>query len=298
MTDHHPIIILSLDSEQADALEQAKILDRAILSPHERDRFEMQLASKGSNFNRQVRMGLRLALGHCLSLPACDIRIGESAMGKPFVDPLQGGRIAFNVSHSRFAALIAIGAGQELGVDIEAIDAGPGAEWEALLDSCFDAQDADRIRSLPLDAARAAFHRGWTRKEAVAKAVGTGFLMDPRALPVPIEDAQRCSAVAPGGMRFELLDLGRDGFAAALAAETITSLPRPVPLVQFLALPPPDLRTGGAPAQLRPAARPAASSTPWTQIDTERHVHGSPQICDAAPLRAATRPSIPERKRS
>ncbi len=245
--DHRAIIVMSLDAEQANELGRSAILDLAFLSPRERARYDAQLASKEGDFNRQVRVGLRLALGYCLSLSPHDIRIDVTEMGKPFVDPVQGGGLSFNVSHSRRSALIAIGAGQRLGIDIEAIDAGPGADWHSLLDTCFDTNDADRIRSLPPDAARAAFYRGWTRKEAMAKALGTGFLTDPRALPVPFEDARRCRAVAPGGEQFELVDLGREGFAAALAAETIVGLPRAVPLGRFLARPRPELSAGGTP---------------------------------------------------
>ena len=47
-------------------------------------------------------------------------------------------------------------------------------------------QEAKRLRDLPRSKAHSAFFSLWTRKEALLKALGDGFLVDPRELEVGI----------------------------------------------------------------------------------------------------------------
>ena len=72
-------------------------------------------------------------------------------------------------------------------------------------------------------AERAAFFRGWTRKEAALKAIGTGFHREPASLHIGLEPRRLSEPWVPDS---DFVDFGMltdlpapDGFAAAVAAE-------------------------------------------------------------------------------
>ena len=67
------------------------------------------------------------------------------------------------------------------------------AEWEGFL-------------SLPPKAAHEAFFDLWTRKEALLKAAGTGFLTDPRAINLGIATAAATTSIA--GRTFTVSSVG------------------------------------------------------------------------------------------
>ena len=90
--------------------------------------------------------------------------------------------LRFNVAHTEGLAMFAVSIGRELGIDVERIRPaaiGPVAE------RVFGAQEAAALRALPDGQQVEAFYRGWTRKEAYAKARGTGFALPPRGVDVP-----------------------------------------------------------------------------------------------------------------
>jgi 4'-phosphopantetheinyl transferase len=93
---------------------------------------------------------------------------GKPALSGRFLDAL-----TFNVSHSHELALVAIGTGPEMGVDVEAVR--PLEDANDIASRFFSPREAERLRSLP-DAARMdAFFECWTRKEAYLKALGSGL---------------------------------------------------------------------------------------------------------------------------
>ena len=155
--------------------------------------------------------------------PNEQLSFGVSGYGKPFA--VVGGvraHASFNVSHAGDHGLIALGAAGRLGVDIEErvpkrsldglIEAVMGPEEQAELAAL---QGADRLRL---------FYRLWTFKEALIKALGTGFSTDISRFQVPAA-MRRGDAV--GAFRFphlpsvawRLEDISGERFAAALAYE-------------------------------------------------------------------------------
>ena len=109
--------------------------------------------------------------------------------------PFDPGGIDFNISHSGNQVVCALSASCRLGIDLEAIrpldlavfrEYMTQGEWAAIHGS------ADPSRE---------FHRFWTRKEAVVKALGAG-------LHIPLQEVDvRESEVNAGGVRWRLSDL-------------------------------------------------------------------------------------------
>lgn len=118
------------------------------------------------------RILLRSVLGACLGAVPKSLTFSISEHGKPMLAATAAqGTLHFNISHSRSAWLLGVTRRAPVGIDIETRS---HVENSARL--------ASRVFSLTevteLDSALdrdAAFLRGWTRKEAVLKAAGSGF---------------------------------------------------------------------------------------------------------------------------
>ena len=104
--------------------------------------------------------------------------------GKPFA--LVEGRaapISFNVSHSAPHGLIAFAGRGRLGIDVEVLRA--DRDFDAIAGTVFGPEEqavvaaawgADKVRR---------FYRLWVLKEALIKALGTGFSLDPSGFEIP-----------------------------------------------------------------------------------------------------------------
>lgn len=103
-----------------------------------------------------------------------------NAYGKPRIK--RGSSVMplhFNLSHSDRVAGVAVCLSGEIGLDIEKIGAPP---WETEPNVFSDAE-RDQLNSHAGGERHLAFYRGWTRKEAVIKAMGLG-------LSVPLHDVE------------------------------------------------------------------------------------------------------------
>lgn len=205
---------LTLPEDRLAALATALTVDEQERAarfrfPQHRDRF---IAGRGL---------LRELLGAYLDAPAAALRFRQGSRGKPaLAGEAAGTGLHFNLSHSRDRALYAV-ARRAVGVDLEALDRWvdcaavaervcTGREWTA-----FQALSAERIQE--------AFFACWTRKEAVAKAMGEGLASGLNTLETCFREDE-----APEG-RVSLRDaVGREwsvlnvplapGWAGALAA--------------------------------------------------------------------------------
>jgi 4'-phosphopantetheinyl transferase len=132
--------------------------------------------------------------------------------------------ISFNVSHGRSHGLIAVAPRGRLGVDIEERRARD--DLEDLAEAVLGPNEEREFAQLCGNARSRFFFRMWTLKEALIKALGLGFSLDPAEFEVPL--AVRRGA-RTGTFRFpdqpqdlwRIDDLGTENFAAALALETI-----------------------------------------------------------------------------
>lgn len=151
------------------------------------------------------------------------LSFGAAQHGKPFA--MAGGEsipLNFNVSHSGSHGLIALSVSGRLGVDIE--ERIPRRYLNELIQAVMGPEEQTELAALRGTAKLRLFYRLWTLKEALIKALGTGFSTDPAGFQAP-------PAMRRGGMdgifsfshlpsvAWRLEDIGDERFAAALAYE-------------------------------------------------------------------------------
>lgn len=169
------------------------------------------------------RAALRAILCGRLDCTNEQLSFGASGHGKPFaVVAGAASPASFNVSHSGNHGLIALSATRRLGVDVE--ERVPKRRLGLLIEEVMGRDEQAELASLQGAERLRRFYRLWTFKEALIKALGTGFSTDPSQFQVP----PRMRWGAPtGAFRFphlpsvawRLADIGDERFAAALAYE-------------------------------------------------------------------------------
>ena len=148
--------------------------------------------------------------------------------GKPFA--LVDGRPAslpFNLSHSAPHALIAFASAQStrrrIGVDAEVRR--PDRDFDGIAESVFGPGERAAVAAATGEDKVRLFYRLWTLKEAVIKALGTGFTLDPSGFEIP---PAMIDAADTGTLRiarepdrtWRLVCLADVRFAAAIVCET------------------------------------------------------------------------------
>jgi 4'-phosphopantetheinyl transferase len=132
--------------------------------------------------------------------------------------------LEFNLSHAQDEALIAVTIGHRVGVDLELIR--PLNDMFGMARASFSPAECVALAQLNADEQTLAFFRAWTRKEALLKALGTGFSVSSKEFEVnlgPAEPARLISvpAGAPPPSSWSLLDLDVAlGFLAAVAVDS------------------------------------------------------------------------------
>jgi len=108
------------------------------------------------------------------------LRIATTPQGKPYVEGVDA--LRFNVSHAQAYSLVALSRSHDIGCDIE--DRFAAADVDRLGPLVLHPGEAEAVNRLHGQQRQDAFRRCWVRKEALLKAIGSGFLDDPRALGV------------------------------------------------------------------------------------------------------------------
>ena len=116
---------------------------------------------------------LRKVLAQTLNELPERLSIKKAEHGKPYLTDRP--ELAFNLSHSANALVIAVGWNCRLGVDIEGCK--PRAALTGLVDKCFAAEEIAHWKRLPEAQKNLEFYRYWTRKEAFVKATGRGIAL-------------------------------------------------------------------------------------------------------------------------
>lgn len=161
-----------------------------------------------------AHIGLRRVLSACTGHAPDELDIRETAEGKPH---LADARLAFSLSHSHDLGLVAVAAAGHVGVDVELVGSRP--DEMAIACDLFAAAEIRQLETLDGDARNLMFHRLWTCREAVLKAVGIGLAGEGLALGVDARGTIRIES-PPAGWRepFELSEfrIGTD-YTAAVA---------------------------------------------------------------------------------
>jgi 4'-phosphopantetheinyl transferase len=181
-----PIEVWRTDFASLPALADC---DLASLDDAERARLAGQLDPRAARRFALTRALLRRLLGQRLGIGAAQVPIRVGPHGKPFCPAAP--TLGFNVSHSERSALVAIGEGREVGVDVESLSSFDASAplWPL---ACADAEC--RWLERHRENADRAFAALWTRKEALLKAAGTGL----RAPPTGIDLSAQMLAEAGG----------------------------------------------------------------------------------------------------
>ena len=203
----------------ADADREAQAI--SLLDDAETARLHRLRSARARREFALCRATLRINLAGRLGCANRELSFDYLEHGKP-VARVAGRRLdmGFNVSHSGRHGLIVIADGDFLGVDVEERDSlrdleGIGSLVYGPLERQLLANAVGRKRVH-------VFYRLWSMKEALIKALGTGFSLDPCGFQIP---GPMLRGAHSGVFRFphlpsqawQLLDLGESRFAAALA---------------------------------------------------------------------------------
>lgn len=157
-----------------DPRDQSEQDFRRILAPDELARASRFHFEKDRGRYIRGRATLRILLGRYLETPPGEIRFQYENNGKPELALPHDPRILrFNVSNSHGLALIAVGSGNAVGIDIEKVRPMPD-----LLDIArrfFSTREVQALLAVSEDKRQEAFFACWTRKEAFLKATGIGL---------------------------------------------------------------------------------------------------------------------------
>lgn len=127
---------------------------------------------KASDKNRYLlsRVALRLLLSKYLLKNPELLSFGNDLDNKPFLLNTNGDEIKFNISYAKDYILISVSL-TEVGVDTEYID--PIFDFDDILTDFFAVDEKNYIEETN---SKERFFTSWTKKEALAKAIGIGIL--------------------------------------------------------------------------------------------------------------------------
>lgn len=170
------------------------------------------------------RASLRMVI--CRLLHCRNRQLGFDILehGKPFATiDKKPAPIAFNVSHSGVHGLIAIAQGGQIGIDVE--ERKPRIDIDGIAGLVFGPGERSDMSRVNEDEKLALFYRIWTIKEAIIKAIGSGFSLDPSGFEIDPglrlgEPSGTFACPAHTETRWRIESLGSAEFAAALAHDT------------------------------------------------------------------------------
>jgi 4'-phosphopantetheinyl transferase len=171
-------VSLSPSPETLPALEsylQPPELDRSRQFRFSRDRLRY-LISRGA---------LREILSRYLGGHPSRLTFGYGPSGKPFLASPPGGcEIRFNLAHCEDLALVAVAAGRRVGVDVERIR--EIAELDDIMERHFTGSERSFVRAARGEDRTRSFLAVWTRREAIAKALGLDLQTALGPLSIPL----------------------------------------------------------------------------------------------------------------
>ena len=196
---------------------------RPLLSPDENARAERLRNSQDRSRFIAGRAQLRQLIGDSLGLPPENLRFGYSPVGKPFLARNTGeAALHFNAAGSASLGILAIRTDAEVGIDVEQIR--PLTDMPRLARCMLAADEYKDYAAVPKALRDTRFFEYWVRKEAAAKAMGTGLPDGLHRLRIPTWSGEEPRQVecSSDGKRAAVWVIGvpvpMAGFAAALGA--------------------------------------------------------------------------------
>lgn len=198
----------------------------AALSDAERTRAALFATDALRNRWLTAHVAMRRILARELGVRPAVIVYGAGAAGKPFIASPAGSGVEYSFSDSGDLALLAVGRGAALGVDVEACRS--ISDLEGVAERFFAPEERVALFALPEAERRAGFYRLWTRKEAYIKAIGTGLghALDRFVVTIEVDDVRFVSLDGDEdtAARWWLRPVSVDaGFEAAVTSESAPS---------------------------------------------------------------------------
>ncbi len=119
------------------------------------------------------RTRLRQILGRYLGLAPGELLFSCNPHGKPALSASHAGGPQFNLAHSGAWMLLAIVAGEPVGIDLERLNA--DFDFVPIARRYFSPAEQEQLQQSCPRRCRRIFYRLWTRKEAYLKGRGAGF---------------------------------------------------------------------------------------------------------------------------
>lgn len=162
------------------------------LSVDEQVRASTMLTPLGAQQYRLARTFLRSVLTMRMNCRHADVGIQYTDSGKPYVPDGP----AFNLSHCRNLLVVAVAEPDfngQIGVDVE--PRVTNSDCLRLADKCFTLSERQELVMFqPGKSRRNAFTRGWTRKEAMVKAIGTGLAAPLESFEISLQPCSICES--------------------------------------------------------------------------------------------------------
>ena len=153
------------------------------LAPDEAERASRYGSAATRRCYVACRSVLRIILGKYLEIPPQAVSFCYSGYGKPALQGLAAATgLQFNVSHTDGLAVLAIGSGCELGVDVERVR--ELSDIDGMTRRYFAPAEQQGLALQPAGERARRFFEIWTRKEAVMKALGVGLSLTPERITV------------------------------------------------------------------------------------------------------------------
>ena len=214
------VAVFHVDLTPHAARERAAV---AWLDKQERVRWQRYPYARPRREFALCRAALRALLCGRLDCRNAELTFGASQYGKPFAlvnrTPVP---ISFNISHSGAHGLIAFAAAGRIGVDVE--ERITRRDLDGISQTVFTPGEREALAATSGERKVRLFFSLWTLKEALIKALGSGFSLDPSRFEIP---PAMCHGLPTSVFRFphlpavgwRLENLGNADFAAALAHE-------------------------------------------------------------------------------
>ncbi|HMV86013.1 MAG TPA: 4'-phosphopantetheinyl transferase superfamily protein [Blastocatellia bacterium] len=185
----------------------------SLLAAEERERAARFYRDEDRDRFIVARGTLRILLSRYLNVAPESITLNYNSHGKPF---LADSSLHFNSTRRRELALYAF-ALRPVGIDVELEQA--TQDFESLLPQVATTRERTVLQTLPVVERHQAFLHLWTRKEALLKAVGTGFAFPPAQFSVLTQPVEMEPDLPPGFDVFRKWTafVPESGFLATLA---------------------------------------------------------------------------------
>ena len=162
------------------SLEHELHIADQLLNADERARADRFYFSRHKRRFSTARATLRIILSRYLNTAPERLEFDYGPHGKPTV--INSQKLQFNISHTGDLALLAVGKGYPMGVDIEKYSARP---YEGIAKNLFSDQEYMEFNKAPSSMKPALFFHVWAQKEAFIKASGLGLSYPTKEFHVP-----------------------------------------------------------------------------------------------------------------